>query len=89
VGAPSHLAYEGGNAEETGERESVGFFHHAFRTGYPRLIKHGSVVVKGYRAKQKTTAAGWAYVLVWVSGSRRRLQQFADESEAVEEGRRV
>jgi len=54
---------------------------------YPRIIKNGSVVVKVYRAKQKTTATGWVYVLAWVSGKRRRLQQFADEAKAMEEGR--
>lgn len=54
---------------------------------YPRIIKHGSVVVKVYRAKHKTTESGWTYVLAWVAGGRRRLQQFAKESEAVEEGR--
>src|SRR5687768_6209402 len=54
---------------------------------YPKVIKHGCVVVKIYRAKHKTTESGWTYVLSWVSGKRRRLQQFADESDALEEGR--
>ena len=60
---------------------------HAVRTEYPRIVKHGSVQVKVYRVKQKTTATGWAYVVAWVSGGRRRLQQFAAESDAMEEAR--
>lgn len=54
---------------------------------YPRLVKHGSVVVKVYRVKQKTTASGWAYSVACVSSGRRRLQQFADEGQAMEEAR--
>ncbi len=54
---------------------------------YPRIIKHGSVVVKVYRAKHKTNESGWTYVLTWTSRGRRRLQQFADEAKAMEEGR--
>lgn len=54
---------------------------------FPKVIKAGSVAVKIYRVKHKTTESGWAYVLAWTSCGRRRLQQFASESEAIEEGR--
>ena len=54
---------------------------------YPKTIKHGSVAVKVYRAKHKTTTSGWTYVLAWATGGRRHLQQFAAEADAVEEGR--
>ncbi len=43
--------------------------------------------MKIYRVKHKTMADGCAYVVAWVSGGRRRLQQFADESTAMEEAR--
>ena len=54
---------------------------------FPKVIKAGSVAVKVYRVKHKSTSSGWAYVLAWTSGGRRRLQQFASETEATEEGR--
>ena len=54
---------------------------------FPKVIKAGSVAVKIYRVKHKTTASGWAYMLAWTSGGRRRLQQFASETDAIEEGR--
>jgi hypothetical protein len=57
------------------------------KSEYPKVIKAGSVAVRIYRVKHKTTLNGWAYTLAWTSGGRRRLQQFASEAEASEEGR--
>ena len=54
---------------------------------YPKIIKSGSVSVRVYRVKHKTTSDGWAYTLAWTAGGRRRLQQFASEADATEEGR--
>jgi hypothetical protein len=57
------------------------------KSAYPKGIKSGSVSVRIYRVRHKTTVNGWAYTLAWTSGGRRRLQQFTSEADAIEEGR--
>lgn len=54
---------------------------------YPRDIKAGSVTVKVYRIRHRTTASGWVFTVAWTTPHGRRTSQFADESEAIEEAR--
>jgi integrase len=54
---------------------------------YPKAIKHGSAVVKVYRVKHKTAAAGFVYSVAYVTSGARKVQQFTVEAEAIEEAR--
>lgn len=66
----------------------VGFCMRRKLGKYPREIKHGSVAVKVYRVKHKTTASGFAYVVAYTgTDGIRRLPQFANEADALEEAR--
>ncbi len=56
-------------------------------TGYPRAIKAGSVSVKVYRVRHKSSANGHAYKIAWTTPAGRKVAQFANESEALEEAR--
>ncbi len=57
------------------------------RGDYPREVKAGSVTVKVYRIRHKTTATGWVYTVAWSTPQGRKTSQFADEAEALEEAR--
>lgn len=51
------------------------------------MIRVGSVGVKVYRVRHKTTSTGWAYAISWVTPRGRRTSQFADLAKAVEAAR--
>jgi integrase len=55
--------------------------------GYPRIIRSGSVAVKIYRNRHPRTATGWIFQVAWVGESGRKIFQFTNEDEAVEEAR--
>jgi integrase len=54
---------------------------------FPKAVKSGSSVVRIYRTKHHGTATGFVYQLAWTVGGVRRLQQFVDLDEAMEEAR--
>lgn len=54
---------------------------------YPRVIKAGSAAVKVYRNRHPRTATGFIFQVAWHAGGARKLQQFTDESAALEEAR--
>lgn len=57
---------------------------------YPFLIKEGSVVVKIYRSKHKTTKSGYVYTVAYKSfAGIRKLPQTASEKKAETEARRI
>jgi hypothetical protein len=56
------------------------------RKGPWKTVRHGSVVVRVYRVKHRTTASGWALVVAYIgTDGKRKLPQFASESEATAE----
>lgn len=58
------------------------------KSEFPKSVKVGSVVVKVYRIKHKTTKSGWAYSVAHIAqGGARKLTQFADLAQAMEEAR--
>lgn len=57
------------------------------KEGYPRAVKDGSVTVKVYRVRHKSTAKGYAYTVAWTTPQGRQLVQFADETAALQEAR--
>ncbi len=54
---------------------------------FPKLVRSGSTVVKVYRTKHKSTASGYVFQVGWHVGGVRKIQQFANEAEALEEAR--
>lgn len=60
------------------------------RPKFPKALRAGSVTVKLYRVKHRSTATGFAYTLGWTDFEGKiRRKQFADEGLALEEGRRI
>lgn len=54
---------------------------------WPRKITVGNVTVKVYRVKHDTAKLGVAYVVAHSDGGGRKLSKFADQAEALQEGR--
>jgi integrase len=54
---------------------------------FPKAIKAGSAVVKVYKTRHKSTAAGFVYQVAWTAKGVRMLQQFTNLAAALEEGR--
>lgn len=59
----------------------------ARKSEYPKLVKAGSVVVKVYRLKHPTTASGFVYAVSYHTPEGRKMRQFVEESDAMEEAR--
>lgn len=57
------------------------------KDGYPRLVKNGSVVVRIYRLSHRTTSSRYVYAVSWIGPQGRKMQQFAEEAEALDEAR--
>ncbi len=54
---------------------------------YPRQVRVGSVVVKVYRLRHRQAAEGHVYAVAWADSSGRKMRQFSDEAEAMDEAR--
>ena len=54
---------------------------------WPKKVTSGNVSVKVYQVKHKTASSGFAYVLAYSAGGKRRLSKFADPSAALAEAR--
>lgn len=54
---------------------------------FPILVKRGSVVVKVYQVRHRSTASGFAYCVSYNVGPRRFLPEFAELDAALAEAR--
>jgi hypothetical protein len=54
---------------------------------FPKVVKNGSIVVKIHRLRHPITASGWVYAVSWSGPQGRKMSQFAEENQAMEEAR--